>query len=56
VFLHHPQYLPPHLGQNFVVTSWRRSNHMMERLVHPTNLVRRQSCRHRLDALALSRQ
>ena len=56
VLLHGREHLPPHLRQHLLVVPGRVGHQMMQRLVHATNIVRRQARCHRLDTLALSRQ
>jgi hypothetical protein len=53
---HRGEHLPAHTFQNRFVTPRRLGHQMMQRLVHPPDILRRQPRRHRFDTLALSRQ
>src|ERR1017187_4835858 len=56
VRLHGRQHLTPHLSQHLLVVPRRICHQVVERLVLATNIVWSQTCRHRLDTLALAGQ
>jgi hypothetical protein len=55
VFLHGRQYFPPYLRQHLFIVPGGVRHQMMKRLVHATNVVRRQARCHRLDTLTFTR-
>ena len=54
--LHGGKHLLPYLPQHLLVIPRRICYQVMQRLVHATNIVRRQTCSHRLNALAIPGQ
>jgi hypothetical protein len=56
MFLHRRQNPTADLAQQRVVSPRRICHQMMQRLVHPPDIVGSQSRRHRLDALAFAWQ
>jgi hypothetical protein len=53
MLLHRRQHRLSYLRQHLLVIPWRIRDQMMQRLVQTSNVVRSQTCGHRLDALAL---
>jgi len=54
--LHDGQNIVAHAAEQGLIAPWCLGHYMVQRLVHPPDVIRGQTRRHRLDALTLSRK